>query len=633
MKKTKKQLISFGSLANLPGKLAKIKDYWKQSELPDQSSYVPPASVSRSLRSSESIFEVAQIMKGKGGRTGFCALTKSGEGVAELQDGNGNVQIAKAVRTDGSIKFYATEKSGDVYMPYNSDTRKGTVLLMALMALALQDPEANRYYSALSPYLEIDPNDASWETDDGRMLEEFSKWLCLLTTNLYYRSGTPENAGAQRLDYSSSIYVLRESDIKKAEIAASLSEGTPSVFELNKVSAAQSKIENKSVKGKYSVLSKGRTLTEEEQKMLIDLPDWYVFPQWALTVAKKISMSSTFSKPLRSLLLIGPAGAGKTKGAQALSYLFGVPYTKITCSPDSSMFDFVGQLIPNTAAGNGKSAEEAMKELGIPTFDDVVYDFEASYEKLFGKKPGKYDAPQDCYTEIVNRMMQTGNKPDSDFVYVESELIRALRNGWFVEIQEPTVIKRNSVLVGLNGILEDDLDEASITLITGETIKRHPDAVVCMTSNKDYDGCNKIQQSVLSRAQIVRKLGNPAPAVMAERCSKETGFPNAGLMLKMAEMIKSINEYCNSRDITDGVCGPRELSNWAKEAMLNSMIDNGSTDAISNIDIIRAAFSTLLTKASQTDEDVEDIITGCFGLAFPMADIEMARQEYEEGCY
>lgn len=55
------------------------------------------------------------------------------------------------------------------------------------------------------------------------------------------------------------------------------------------------------------------------------------------------------------------------------------------------------------------------------------------------------------------------------------------------------------VLVGLNSLLEQ---EGSITLPTGEVIDRHPDTVIVITTNIDYEGCrgmNRATRSVLKR--------------------------------------------------------------------------------------------------------------------------------------
>ena len=631
----KLNLFTFGGLSGLPGKLSNMKDRWSQTDLASEyvSSFIPPSAVgTRGLAVLPALYEVLANLYGVGTRDTFLGKTKTGDYVAELHEPDGTIQMASATKDpSGQIKFSACIKNGEVYEKY-PDTRKGTVLMAVLLGIAMEENECASLVKSAELLVKTPVDDASWDGAGNDKLNVFSQLLCGLSTNLYYRATSPSNAGNDALAYDKDVKVLRQTAIKRSEVREVIF-GTPGVFTAPASSGATASniVVSGLTKGHYSVST--RQLTAEEDKMVPNMPSWYIFPKWTDTIAQKISLSGKFEKPIRSLLLVGPAGAGKTKGAQALAYLFGLPYTKITCSPDSSMFDFVGQLIPNTAAGKGKSTEEALKDLGIPSFDDVEYDFEGSYEKLFGEKPGTYATPGDCYAEITRKMMASGNSSASDFVYVESELIRALKNGWFVEIQEPTVIKRNSVLVGLNGLLEDDLSEASITLMTGETIKRHPDAIVCMTTNKEYDGCNNIQQSVLSRMQVVRKLGNPAPSVMAERCAKETGFPAAGLLLKMSEMISSINTYCNENDITDGVCGPRELSNWAKEAMLNASMERGDWKTVEDIDVIRAAFPTLLSKASQTDEDVESIISGCFQNMFSMNDVEMARNEYEEGAY
>ena len=72
-------------------------------------------------------------------------------------------------------------------------------------------------------------------------------------------------------------------------------------------------------------------------------------------------------------------------------------------------------------------------------------------------------------------------RPDT---YVETDFIKALKNGYVVGIiQEPSTILQPGVLVGLNSLLEQ---EGTITLPTGEVIRRHPDAVVVVTTNVGY---------------------------------------------------------------------------------------------------------------------------------------------------
>lgn len=84
------------------------------------------------------------------------------------------------------------------------------------------------------------------------------------------------------------------------------------------------------------------------------------------------------------------------------------------------------------------------------------------------------------------KALMEDNASGQRFRYVETPLITAIRNGYVIEIQEPTVIANPGVLVGLNALLDRC---ASVTLTTGEVIHRHPDTVVVVTTNNNYAGC------------------------------------------------------------------------------------------------------------------------------------------------
>lgn len=590
---------------SMPGKLADdniCKKRWSQNDV--SSVHIPDKARGRALAIDSKIYEAARLYSGFGERKAYIALLDNGGYLAEIQEGNES-QVCLATRDKlGKWHFKAAMLGEKKTLSALAETRNGTIFPLVLMPEILKDLEANDLMQEMQKYLKIDPSADDW--DFGFTAASFSKALCAFTTNVYYRL---QDSTLSPLLVDTEAKLLRNADLKdaSARIKKEIC-GKSKNFTLPKSSSKGEKL----VVGKYAL--KG-TVSEADKALIPIMPDYYIVPKWVDSACTVIKESTDFSQPFRNLLLTGPSGTGKTTGVKAMAALMGLPYTKITCNPDTDIFDLVGQMLPNTS-------KEKEIPLGIPTFEDVENDFENSYMQLFGSKPGRTAAPSDCYEKISELRAQRNGK---DFVFVESDLIRAYRNGYFIEIQEPTVLKRSSVLVGLNSLLEND---SQFTLPTGEVIQRHPNCVICLTTNSDYDGCNMIQQSVLSRMDFVREVPNPLAEELKERTMKQTGFGDEALLLQMSELIGKINEFCQEKDITDGICGPRELANWAKMSMVIAKI---SGEPLSAAIICQAAFSTLINKVSQEKEDAESVISGCLGLVYPSDAIEIGREMYESG--
>ncbi len=77
----------------------------------------------------------------------------------------------------------------------------------------------------------------------------------------------------------------------------------------------------------------------------------------------------------------------------------------------------------------------------------------------------------------------------------------------FCEIQEANIIKRASVLEALNPLLAGGGKDNFIKLPTGEVITRHPDCVIAFTVNREYEGCNDLQEAVYSRINLIKQIG------------------------------------------------------------------------------------------------------------------------------
>lgn len=321
---------------------------------------------------------------------------------------------------------------------------------------------------------------------------------------------------------------------------------------------------------------------------------------------------------MRNFLLRGPAGTGKTEGARAIAAGLGLPYVKYTCSANTEIFDFVGQVFPDTdgpSTGDaeldrerqelkemgGITYENVKKLMGLPDLDDMDYDPAGVYQALTGC--AKADATtQDCMgvvlAQVTDKLQKLCRvKPETaaagqTYTYVETDFIRALKYGYVCEIQEPTTIMQPGVLVGLNSLLEQG---GLISLPTGEVVRRHPDAVVVITTNISYEGCRGINQSVLDRMNLTQDIGLPTPEVMAQRAMSITGCEDDFIVSKMVQVVNDLADYCRKNGITDGSCGMRSLIDWIMSTEITG-------------DPYASALCTIISKATADEEDREAIL-------------------------
>ena len=287
---------------------------------------------------------------------------------------------------------------------------------------------------------------------------------------------------------------------------------------------------------KQWVLSPDRQLTEEEKKLVWKKPLSHKISEQEIRVSNEIKRNwNNTEMKITNILLEGDAGSGKTEMAKALSANFGLPYTKVTCFADMDKSDIIGAILPVLSG-------EEQSQIGEK---DVSYNF------------------------------------------YPSEIVRAFENGYLLEIQEPTVIRDAAVLMALNSALEPD---GTINLPT-RIIKRHPDFIAVITTNRGYNGTRLLNEALRDRIQHVEKMDLPSIKVMIERAIAKTEFKDEQVLELLANVIVILDETARANAIK-GVAGMRSYFFWV--------------DSVANgIDIIESLYQKVIYKITTDSDEIK----------------------------
>lgn len=522
----------------------------------------------------------------------------------------------------GSLLASVYDRNTELMEQYtvHASARDGAALFFAMMPQLLEDEEFQEQFQL---YLE--------QFNNGFPdLSKATHAMAILCDNAYRRIKDDACPAHLKVNVDRSGNLMR---VSRAQLDSGLYQPTEvlagefTIFTQSgkgTVSQAPKVIDHKDFVGKY-VLNPSRKLTAAERAQVPVLPEWYIIPQEAVDICKHAQLTTGKPTQMRNFLLRGPAGTGKTMGAKAIAAGLGLPYKKYTCSAGTEIFDFVGMVFPNTEHSTGDAQLDREREqlqamggvnyanvsklLGLPDLDDLDYDPAGVYLALTGEENPNATS-QDCMELVLERVTQKvrqlsavpGESTNSGqtYAYVETDFIQALKNGYLVEIQEPSTILQPGVLVGLNSLLEQG---GTITLPTGEVIRRHPDAVVVVTTNVSYEGCRGMNQSVVDRMSLVKDMELPSPEIMAQRVMAVTGAEDEYQVCRMVQVANDLSDYCRKNGITDGTVGMRSLIDWVTSAEISG---NPYT----------AALDTIISKATADEEDREALITSVLDPVF-----------------
>ena len=281
------------------------------------------------------------------------------------------------------------------------------------------------------------------------------------------------------------------------------------------------------LKSKYGDLFKDREFSDEERKMLKanadSVGEYYEPSPNVIELVKKVTKSFKRPAHLRktNILLEGGTGTGKTKDSQVFADIIGLPYTKITCFSDMDSSDVTGGIFPVFDSQAPKLSDLA-----------IEIDPEGCYMQLTGVQ--KADATPDEIRQILRDKKPTA----PEYTYYASEIVKAFENGWVLEIQEPTCISDAAVLMILNSALEKD----GVINLPDRTVRRHPDFICIMTTNRNYNGCRPLNEALRNRFDITRKVELPEDEVMIARLKKATGCEDDKLLRTTVEACNKLNK-------------------------------------------------------------------------------------------
>lgn len=515
----------------------------------------------------------------------------------------------------GAIMASVYDKNTEVFETYtmNNSGRDGAAVMMALMPALMADDEFKEHFD------EYYDQFISGFTDLSKATESMG-YLC---DNAYRRIKDPGCSAHVKVNVDKSGNLMRVSQAQLdsgAFTPTSVVAGEFTIFAKTgpaTIKKASIVVEHSDFVGKYEFHA--RKLNPQEQLLVPKLPEWYIIPQEVVDICKHAQATTGKSMQMRNFLLRGPAGTGKTMGAKAIAAGLHLPYMKYTCSAGTEIFDFIGMIFPDSDSASTGDAQldqerETLKSMGginyanvsklmnLPDLDDMDYDPAGVYLALTGIE--KSDATsQECMSIVLDKVTEkvralskrdeTSQSSGQTYTYVETDFIKALKNGYVIEIQEPSTIVQPGVLVGLNSLLEQS---GSITLPTGEVIERHPDAVVVVTTNISYEGCRGMNQSVLDRMSLVRDVELPTPEVMVQRAMSVTGETDEYQVSQMVQVVNDMAEYCRKNSITDGSYGMRSLIDWIVSTQITG-------------DPYQSALYTIISKATSDELDRESLIS------------------------
>jgi len=136
------------------------------------------------------------------------------------------------------------------------------------------------------------------------------------------------------------------------------------------------------------------------------------------------------------------------------------------------------------------------------------------------------------------------------------------KNGWVIEIQEASVVKETAVHQIFNSLFDGT---ELVQLPDGSMITPHPNFIAVFTTNVSYEGCNAMNQSLISRNQFVAEIQLPSKEETISRLKTQLNWPESKSTEAIdlaVQCMQKINEFLQEENLEDGSCDFRCIKDW-----------------------------------------------------------------------
>jgi len=419
--------------------------------------------------------------------------------------------------TSDDVSVVIVKKSNGKVVEVSRYTKEAGFSYDYIAALMLALLYANGKEDWVEDWLEKinDPNRRPGQTDLSeeyyKLAEESFDEIFELDENVMFFNGSLREVAPEYLKNALELSELVAATTYQSTIA---NEAYPENFSLINAKTEEflaSEAATKLAEGFDFSISGTRKFTEEEETLMMNnafAVSEYVPTKLTIDLASAIyaTRMGGFGKPLRTALLYGPAGAGKSLGVRKVADMLHLPIRVISCSANTDENDLLGKPI----------------SLGI------------------------------------------NDGGNGEIRYTDTELTKAIRDGHILLMDEVGSIKEAGVMQILNCLLDDT---QCVQLPNGQILTPHPDFMLIMTTNVSYEGVNPINQSLISRCEFAAEVELPSSEEIAERIKKQLSWPDELSTEPISQVItvyQKILAYLKQEGLEDGACDFRAVLAWLK---------------------------------------------------------------------